>query len=151
VCAALPRDALLPLLAQFDGMRFGPSEMPDIVRFRIGDWDVDLFVAKDEDDLACLARARPIEIGGATARVVTPEDLFVHKLRKLRSDRRRILQDVADLRALIGRRNLDWSFIEARALPDEHPLLDALRHATDEELLAHLTSGTWSPSRRTSG
>ena len=47
VTAVLPPAAVLPLLAQFDGMRVGSGEMPDVVRFRLRDWDVDLFVAED--------------------------------------------------------------------------------------------------------
>jgi hypothetical protein len=139
VCAELPQAALMPLLAHFDGMRFGASEVPDIVRFRIGDWDVDLFVAKYPDDFECLARAVPVALGSATVRIVTAEDLMVHKLRKLRSDRRRVLQDAADLRTIFAQKSdLDWSYVQSHLGPDDLALLDSIRRLSDDEFLERL-------------
>lgn len=140
LCAALPEAAVLPLLAQYDGMRFGPSELPDIVRFRVRDWDVDLFVAKGPADAECLARAVRVLIGALTVPVVTPEDLVVHKMRKLRSDRRRLLQDAADLRALCERRGdrMDWGYIGEHLSEADRSLLEAIRGLSDEALLQRL-------------
>lgn len=139
VTAVLPPGALLPLLARFDGMRVGASEIPDIVRFRLRDWDVDLFVAKTDEDLEILGRAVTVDIGGSSVRVVAVEDLIIHKLRKLHSDRRRVLRDAADLRALFERHpQLDFSWIERHCDPADHDLLAAVRDASDEELLSRL-------------
>jgi hypothetical protein len=54
----LPKESVDRLLALHDGLAIGPSEVPDIVRFRAGRWDVDLFVAKNEHDLEVLRRAQ---------------------------------------------------------------------------------------------
>jgi len=139
VCGILPPEAVLPLLAQYDGVRAGAEELPDLVRFRVGDWDVDLFVAKNAIDAECLARAVTAGIGGLIVKVVTAEDLVLHKLKKLRSDRRRIYQDVADLRALFQRRpDLDWNYVETRAEGADRELLDAIRALKDEDILGRL-------------
>ncbi|MSP58827.1 MAG: hypothetical protein EXR72_00530 [Myxococcales bacterium] len=64
---------------------------------------------------------------------------MVHKLLKLENDRRRVLQDIADLRALFQRHpSLDWPYIQRRVAPASLPLLRAIREASDEELLERL-------------
>lgn len=139
VCGVLPPEAVEPLLALHDGMRVGASEIPDIVRFRVGEWDVDLFVAKTQEDRDCIARAPAVDIGGVVVRVVSPEDLVLHKMKKLRSDRRRILQDVADLRALFKcKPALDWAFMSARLPAADLDLLQSIRDLSDDELLERL-------------
>lgn len=140
LCGVLPKEAVDPLLAQMDGVRAGPSEVPDVVRFRFGDWDVDLFVAKTEYDRACLDRAVEVEIEGTKFRVVSPEDLLIHKLIKLRTDKRRILQDLADLRALLEERGdgLDREYLRRWLPPPELEILEAVRAADDETLLRRL-------------
>jgi hypothetical protein len=40
VCGVLPPAEVDRLLALRDGIRSGPGEMPDLVRVRVGDWDV---------------------------------------------------------------------------------------------------------------
>lgn len=143
VTAVLPPGALLPLLAHFDGMRVGASETPDIVRFRLRDWDVDLFVAKTDGEIEILERAVTVDVGGVFVRVVCVEDLILHKLRKLHSDRRRVLRDAADLRALFERHpQLDLAWIERRSDPADRDLLAAIRDASDEELLTRLVRKT---------
>lgn len=136
VIGDLPPAALLPLLAHDDGMRVGPSEIPDIVRFRLVDWEVDLFVAKTEEDKECLRRASRVVVGAAEVPVVSPEDLVLHKMRKLRSDRRRVLQDIADVRALLLSRQeaFDWDYVRSRLPADEADLLVAIRDRSDDEL-----------------
>jgi hypothetical protein len=142
VTAVLPERALLPLLAQFDGIRFGSSEIPDVVRFRLRDWDVDLFVAKSDFDQEILSRATAVAIGGVSVRIVTVEDLILHKLRKLRADRRRILRDAADLRILFEQNpDLDLAWIERHSDEADRTLLTAIRGSTDEELLTRLLGG----------
>src|SRR5262245_14717434 len=56
-CGVLPKEAVEPLLTRYDGVRVGPEPIPDIVRFRVGDWEADLFVSKSPYDRACLQRA----------------------------------------------------------------------------------------------
>jgi predicted nucleotidyltransferase len=106
----------------------------------VGDWDVDLFVAKRRYDEVCLARAVPVELGGILVKVVTPEDLLIHKLIKLRTDRRRVLQDLADLRALLEERGetLDWSYLRQWLPEDERELAESLASLDDEAILARL-------------
>jgi hypothetical protein len=140
LCGVVPPEAVTPLLAQHDGVRSGPGELPDVIRFRVGDWDVDLFVAKRRYDEVCLARAVPVELGGILVKVVTPEDLLIHKLIKLRTDRRRVLQDLADLRALLEERGetLDWSYLRQWLPEDERELAESLASLDDEAILARL-------------
>ena len=138
LCAVLPPAAVDPLLAYHDGIRSGPEGVPDLVRFRIGSWDVDLFVAKSAYDRACLDRARGVDVGGVRFRVVSPEDLLIHKLIKLRADRRRILQDVADIRSLLDTHgaSLDRSYLAQWLPPDDLELLDANEETLLKRLLA---------------
>ncbi|MBI5528527.1 MAG: nucleotidyltransferase [Deltaproteobacteria bacterium] len=139
VCGVLPPESVIPLLAQYDGVRAGTGELPDMVRFRVGDWDVDLFVAKSELDNECLARAVEVAIGRVTVKVVTAEDFVLHKLKKLRSDRRRVLQDVADLRSLFQKKSdIDWKYVEARVVGADRELLNAIRNLSDEDLIGRL-------------
>jgi predicted nucleotidyltransferase len=137
VCGTLPPAEVNRLLAQRDGMRTGPGEIPDAVRFRVGDWDIDLFLCKDEYDRTCLGRAVPAEIDGVSVRVVTAEDLLIHKLIKLRTDRRRLLQDVADMRAVITEQGdrLDWDYLRRWLPAVEADLLTTVASSTDDELL----------------
>ena len=44
LCGSLPVEEVDRLLALHDGIRSGSEELPDIVRFRAEDWDVDPFV-----------------------------------------------------------------------------------------------------------
>jgi predicted nucleotidyltransferase len=143
LCGSLLLEEVDRLLALQDGVRSGAEELPDIVRFRVGDWDVDLFVSKGVYDRECLRRAISVEIDGVHARVVTAEDLLIHKMIKLRHDRRRLLQDLADVRAVIDARGdaLDWEYLRRWARSDESAFLDEVRRSTDEELVRRLLGG----------
>jgi hypothetical protein len=140
LCGSLPPDSLDAKLSVLDGMRFGPQSLPDSIRFALGPWDVDFFVAKSDYDRACLSRALPVEMLGATLRVVTAEDLLIHKLMKLRTDRRRILQDLADLRAVIVARahELDHEYLRAWLSPSDAELLAAISDLDDEDLVKRI-------------
>ena len=142
LCGVLPASEVSRLLALRDGLRAGPGEVPDLVRFRVGEWDVDLFVCKDAYDRACLDRSVPATIDGVDVRVVTPEDLLVHKMIKLRTDRRRILQDVADLRAVIATQGgaLDWDYLRRWLPRSEAALLASVAGSDDEDLVKRLLS-----------
>jgi len=128
------------LLALHNGVRSGASELPDLVRFRVGDWDIDLFVAKGDYYRQSLGRAVEAEIEGEQVRVVTPEDLAIQKMLKLRTDRRRVLQDVADLRALIHALvdRLDWEYLDRWLRPDEASVLRAIRDLDDDTVIGRL-------------
>ena len=132
-------DAADVLLAGYDGIRSGPEPIPDLVRFRVGDWDVDLFVAKSEHARRAIERAVPVEIEAVNVRVVTAEDLIVHKFVKLRTDRHRVLQDLADLRALVSIDGIDRAYIESWLDADERAVLEALASEDDDTLLRRLT------------
>lgn len=121
-------------------MRFGPSEVSDSIRFTVESWDVDFFVAKSSSDRACLSRAVSVDIAGALLRVVTAEDSLIHKLVKLRTDRRRILQDLADIRAVVLARGTRHDHVYLRAsLPDmDAQLLEALERIDDDELVQRI-------------
>lgn len=139
VCGVLPIEEVNRILALRDGMRTGAEALPDSVRFRVGDWDVDLFVCKDAYDRTCLDRA--IVIGdGSTVRVVAAEDLLIHKMIKLRTDRRRILQDAADLRAVLDaqRSTIDWSYLQTWLPAIEAKLLADAPTIADDELVQRL-------------
>lgn len=140
LCGVLPLAAVDPLLARHDGIRSGPEELPDLVRFRIADWDIDLFVCKSPYDRVCLDRAVEAEVEGLRLRVVSAEDLAIHKMIKLRTDRRRVLQDVADLRALFATRGrqMDWAYLRQWLPTQEAELLASLATLDDEALLARL-------------
>jgi hypothetical protein len=140
VCGALPLEEVDRLLATRDGLRSGAGELPDMVRFRVGDWDIDLFVSKGPYDRQCLDRAVPVQIEGVEARVVTAEDLLIHKMIKLRSDRRRLLQDLADVRAVLQAQaaRIDWSYLKKWLPAEESSFLDAVSGASDEDLVRRL-------------
>lgn len=140
LCGVLPAASVDRLLAQHDGMRFGPGELPDVLRFRVGAWDVDLFVSKGAYDRNCLDRAVEADIGGCKIRVVTPEDLLIHKLFKLRTDRRRVLQDVADIRAVLDARgtSVDVEYLRRWLSGGEFELFEAFRRLDDDAVLDRL-------------
>jgi hypothetical protein len=140
LCGSLPVEEVDRLLALHDGIRSGAEQLPDIVRFRVDDWDVDLFVSKTAYDHECLRRAIQTEVDGVAARVVTAEDLLIHKMIKLRHDRRRLLQDLADIRAVLDARGdqLDWEYIRRWTLPEESSWLEEVRRSTDEQLVHRL-------------
>ncbi len=141
ICAVIPEAAIDPLLALHDGMRVGPERIPAIVRIRLLGWDVDLFSATSEYDLACLQRAVTVPMGGINVRVVTPEDLILHKLRKLKDDKRKLLQDAADLKALAEARAdaLDSAWLSKWLTGDDAEKAARLRTLTDAELVAWLS------------
>jgi hypothetical protein len=136
VCGVLPVDEVDRLLALRDGLRSGAEALPDLVRFRVGDWDVDLFVCKDEYDRTCLARAVASEVDGQMVRVVTAEDLLIHKMIELRSDRRRLLQDLADIRSVVEAQgtSLEWSHVRAWLPKEEAEVLESVATIDDETL-----------------
>lgn len=140
LCGSLPSEEVDRLLALRDGIRSGAEELPDIVRFRVDDWDVDLFVSKGAYDRECLRRALAVEIDGVSVRVVTPEDLLLHKLVKLRHDRKRLLQDLADIRAVLEAQGgrLDWEYLRRWALREEWAWLKDVHRSTDEQLVRGL-------------
>jgi hypothetical protein len=140
VCGALPLEEVDRLIATRDGVRSGPGELPDMVRFRVGDWDVDLFVSKGAYDRECLDRAVRVQIEGVDARVVTAEDLLIHKMIKLRTDRRRLLQDLADVRAVLQAQaaRIDWSYLRNWLPSDESSFLASASSASDEDLVRRL-------------
>lgn len=140
LCGSLPSEEVDRLLALRDGIRSGAEALPDIVRFRVDDWDVDLFVSKGAYDRECLRRALAVEIDGVNVRVVTPEDLLLHKMIKLRHDRKRLLQDLADIRAVLETQGarLDWEYLRRWALPEEWGWLKGVQCSTDEQLVRHL-------------
>jgi hypothetical protein len=140
LCGVLPPAELDRLLALRDGIRTGAGAMPDLVRFRVQDWDVDLFVCKGPYDRRCLDRAVAAELGGFAIRVVTAEDLLIHKMMKLRTDRRRMLQDLADLRAVIEAQSarLDWNYLREWLPVAEMTFLTAVATESDESLARRL-------------
>jgi hypothetical protein len=143
LCGVLPPIELDRLLALRDGIRSGAGAMPDLVRFRVQDWDVDLFACNGAYDRRCLDRAVAADLGGVAIRVVTPEDLLIHMM-KLRSDRRRMLQDLADLRAVIEAQHarLDWSYLREWLPVGEAAFLTAVATESDESLVRRLLGGS---------
>lgn len=140
LCGVIPPAAVDRLLAMHDGVRSGPDEIPDVIRFRVGAWDVDLFAAKGLYYRTCLDRAVSETIAGVTLKIVTREDLVIQKLIKLRSDRHRLLQDLSDLRALLldDSRPLDRTYVDPWLEKDEIELLHAVATLDDEELVKRL-------------
>lgn len=136
VCGTLPADEVDRLLALRDGVRSGAGRLPDVVRFSIGTWDVDLFVSKSEYDRTCLRRAVSVTIGGHDVRVVAVEDLLIHKLIKLRTDRRRMLQDLADIKAILEAHEsaIDWMYLSTWIEESEVSLLRSISQSTDEDI-----------------
>jgi predicted nucleotidyltransferase len=144
VCGVLPIEEVDRLLALRDGTRAGHGALPDMVRFTVGNWDVDLFVCQDAYDRACLERAVTASVDGVEVRVVTAEDLLIHKLIKLRTDRRRLLQDLADVRAIVTARanELDWPYLQTWLPTAEAELLESFAVTDDETLVKRLLQGT---------
>jgi hypothetical protein len=140
VCGVLPATEVDRLMALHEGHRSGPGELPDLVRFRVQDWDVDLFVCKGPYDRQCLDRAVNVVIDGVETRVVTAEDLLIHKMIKLRTDRRRLLQDLADVRAVVRAQSahIDWNYLKAWLPAEEANLLAAVSSESDEDLVRRL-------------
>ena len=142
VCASVPKSAIPKLLARFDGISAGPGDLPDVLRLRFGSWDVDVFViGEDPYDRECAARAVTVETDSGSVRVMTPEDLLIHKMIKLRSDRRRLLQDLADMRALAAGRALDSDYIHKWLPAAEAETVDALATLDDEQIARRLLGG----------
>jgi hypothetical protein len=137
LCGSVPPAVVPKLLARFDGLAAGPPDAPGLLRLRFLNWDVDLFVVADDPyDRECAARAVEVATPFGSVRVVTPEDLLIHKLIKLRSDRRRLLQDLADMRALTQAQqsSLDWAYLRRWLPAPEADLLASVSSADDEEL-----------------
>ena len=86
--------------------------------------------------IALIARASSNEIAG----VVTPEDLLIHKMLKLRVDRRRLLQDLADVRSIIQtyEDRLDWVYLRNWLPEHEAVLVESVAKLDDEELMRRI-------------
>lgn len=74
---------------------------------------------------------------------MTAEDLLIHKLIKLRSDRRRLLQDLADIRSVLDARGdaIDWDYLASWLPPEEIDLLRSVSAVDDEALVRRLLGG----------
>ena len=74
------------------------------------------------------------------AGVVTPEDLLIHKMIKLRTDRRRLLQDLADIRAVAESQvdRLDWSYVRNWLPAEESAWLEDAARLDEETLVRRL-------------
>jgi predicted nucleotidyltransferase len=72
---------------------------------------VDLLVAKTAFESQVLERAVPVEIGGVTLPVATPEDLIVYKLVADRPRDRDDIDAILRTQARAGRR-IDWAHVE---------------------------------------
>jgi hypothetical protein len=137
LCGSVPPAAVPKILARFGGLAAGPADAPGLLRLRFGSWDVDLFVTSDDPyDRECAARAAEVATPAGNVRVVKPEDLLIHKFIKLRNDRRRLLQDLADMRAVLQAQHqtLDWDYLRRWLPADEAETLSVLSEADDEQL-----------------
>jgi hypothetical protein len=137
LCGSVPPASVPKILARFDGLAAGPADAPGVLRLRFGSWDVDLFVTSDDPyDRECSARAVEVPTAAGPVRVVTAEDLLIHKLIKLRNDRRRLLQDLADMRAVLQAQlpSLDWDYLRRWLPADEAETLSVLSTCDDEQL-----------------
>lgn len=136
LCGSVPAASVNKILARFDGLAAGPPENPGLLRLRFLDWDVDLFVtAGDAYYEECARRAVEVATESGPVRVVTAEDLLIHKLIKLRTDRRRLLQDLTDMRGLMqAQPTLDWEYMRRWLPASEADILAALSSTDDEEL-----------------
>ena len=101
-------------------------------------WPVDIFVAHTEYDDECLRRASPAEVLGVTVKVVRPEDLLIHKLIKLRDDKSKILQDAADIDAILSACALEAGYLERWLPTPEAQLLADAKHLDAPSLVARL-------------
>ncbi len=138
LCAVVPESAVDPLLAQYDGIRVGPERIPSTIRFEFAGWPVDVFVAKTAYDRECLRRAVAVELFGAKVKVVTPEDLLIHKLIKLRDDKTKLLQDAADVQAILQTCAVSSTYLEAWLPPDEARFLSEAMSLDAASLVARL-------------
>jgi hypothetical protein len=141
LCATVPPKAVPRILARFDGIAAGPPEDPGVLRLNFLQWDVDVFVnSGDPYDVQCSCRAVEVPTPAGPIRVVTAEDLLVHKFIKLRTDRRRMLQDLADMRAVLEARgeHLEWSYLERWLAKDEADFLKAVSVLDDDELVRRI-------------
>ncbi len=90
------------------------DRLADLVVFRApsgGLRQVDLLVAKTAFESQVLERAVPVEIGGVTLPVATPEDLIVYKLVADRPRDRDDIEAILRTQARTGR-VIDWAHIE---------------------------------------
>ncbi len=143
LCGVVPEPSVDLILARFDGFRAGPARLPSIIRFAFGGWDVDLFVAATDYDHACLARAVQADVGGTAVRVVSVEDLLIHKVTKLRSDKRKVLQDASDIRQLVddsASGELDEFYLRKWLPERDAELLLRVPSLDDVELVTQLTA-----------
>ena len=71
---------------------------------------------------------------------MTPEDLLIHKLIKLRNDKRKLLQDASDIRALVEARgaNLDLTYLRTWLPPEQAELVRTAAAVDEAELVARL-------------
>jgi hypothetical protein len=137
LCGSVPASAVYRILARFDGLAAGPPDAPGLLRLRFLDWDVDLFVTSDDPYYQeCFVRAVEVTTDAGAVRVVTAEDLLIHKLIKLRTDRRRLLQDLADMRAVMQaqQETIDWAYLRRWLPSPEAEFLSSLSTASDEDL-----------------
>jgi hypothetical protein len=138
LCAVVPEAAVEPLLARYDGVRVGPERIPSTIRLEFARWQVDLFVAKTAYDHERLRRAVAVAVLGVPTRVVTPEDLLIHKLIKLQDDQSKLLQDAADIDAILRTCALDQAYFD-RWLPEAEARFLAEGRTLDSlELVARL-------------
>lgn len=142
LCAVVPAASIPRMLARYDGVRGGTGEIPDVMRLSIGSWDIDVFPVKDDYDMTCLGRATEADIGGVRLKVVTPEDFVIHKLVKLRVDRRRLLQDATDLRAVIAakRTALDFDYLRRWLPAVEAAFVEHAGAMSDADLVQRLSA-----------
>lgn len=140
LCAVVPDAAVDRILARYDGIRVGPERLPTIMRFSFRGWDVDLFVVHTAYDRECMNRAVGVEVFGARVKVVTAEDLLIHKLIKLRSDKRRLLQDASDIRALVEAQGaaLEEAHLQKWLPATEWQIVSDLPDLDDEALVRRL-------------
>ncbi|MGQ0505087.1 MAG: hypothetical protein ACT4TC_07170 [Myxococcaceae bacterium] len=127
------------LMARYDGHRTGPSEIPSIMSFSFRGWEVNLFVASGAYERCAIARAKNTTLLGLPVKVVAVEDLLIQKLIKLRSDKHKILQDAADIRALVDAYpDRDIAHLRSWLPADEATLLEEAGRITPAELVSRL-------------
>ena len=140
LCAVLPLESVDKLLAWQDGFASGPERLPTMVRFPLGSWDVDLFTVNDPYYRKCMERCLTGTFGGVAIRIVSVEDLLIHKMIKLRSDKRDVAQDASDIRKLVEvhRATIDFQYIKEWAQPAEAGLVGKADSMKQSELVAAL-------------
>lgn len=137
-CAVVPEEAVAKLLARFDGHPSGPERVPRIIRLRIGSWEVDVFVVHSEYDKECLARATTGNFLGLNVTVVSPEDLLIHKLIKLRDDKSKILQDASDIQAILAAHKVDGEYLARWLAPEQASIIESGHELSASELVSKL-------------